>query len=347
MPKHTQAPTRRLLTLLAGSFLAGNPQAQSITDPELRNPGVDDTQRRLRDADTEPAERIESEAARDTQPVRPHAPATLDSLPDSARLLPEGSHLIMAEGRLARTSLGAWVFAPTRETNPDGTAAPPVRPLILLPSRQLARLTQLYGEREPGAGVRLSGRVTLYQDQNYLRITGIGTEPTSPGPSPSTSPESPRESQPATPEGVDESTRRLIEQLEAERTGVRGVIASAGLNDAPAAIEEGRMLFRRRARLTRLDAGELALRFDNDETAGTELLRSDDAEAKTQGQAPLDAALVIAPSAALEAIEVLIERHGDGRSVLVSGETLAYAGRSYLLPTVVVLEPEPELRSRQ
>ena len=301
--------------------------AQPDADPELTDESVTQLGASLRDDSDAGARPVAPVEAPRAYPVRPHAP-DIESVfgNDGAGLtLTEGSFLIAQRGLVARTPSGAWVFAP--EADPELGR---VRPMVILPSMTLSRLGQLAGEADQTSDLALSGRVTLYRGQNYLLLTAITPLNESPAPE--------AEQEPATesviPNELDQATRDLIADLEAARTGVRGVIASAGSAEAGthAAIAEGRVISRRRARLVRLDAGELAVRFDND-------LFTDDAA--------VDVPLVIAPSAALHAIETLIETHGDQAPVIVSGQTLAFGGRNYILPTGLSLDVPTEISSRQ
>ncbi|MEL6498572.1 MAG: hypothetical protein AAGJ54_07670 [Planctomycetota bacterium] len=303
------------------------------SDPELTGDGV---ARRgeslLGDAAPLPEAARPAESPR-FEPSRPHRPG---GAAGPGQLSPDGSFLVEQAGELRASAAGAWIFAPD-----PGDNGVQVRPMIVLPSQILGRLQRVVGPDALSARVRLTGRVTLFYKQNYVLVTAIGDQTQPPqAPVSVEEPENARDQEPndepADSNNLSPSVESLISELEAERTGVRAVIAGIGAGDgaALAPIAEGRTISRRRARFVRLDAGELALAFDNDDAGSSQDTR-------------LDAPLVIAPCSLLESIEATLETHGDAMTATVSGQTLAFAGRSFILPISVVIDRPSELDSRQ
>ncbi|MGP1272418.1 MAG: hypothetical protein ACTS22_03715 [Phycisphaerales bacterium] len=324
MSRTCRRETRPLVWTVA-ACLTVSLSAQPSADPELQDESVGELGSRLRDGGGTPPGVEPAEPAR-AMPVRSHTPSQNLGIDDDGRPLTEGSFLVAARGLIARAPSGAWIFSPAHEPDEER-----LRPMIILPSQLLARLAQLVGDTDAADNLEISGRVTLYRGRNYLLLTAINQQNEL-----AEHDESAADAQRAdeTVPGIDEATQRLIDELEAARTGVRGVIASSSQSDteAQSVIAEGRTIVRRRARLLRLSAGELAVSFDND---------------SDQPDATVDQPLVIAPCAALESIEDLIETHGEASPVTVSGVTLAYGGRSYILPSGISIEPPTELSSRQ
>ncbi len=256
--------------------------------------------------------------AAQSRPARPHEPETAEG---EGKLLTEGTFLVDSPGLLRTTPSGAWVFVPQAGENGDT-----VRPLIVMPSQILGRLVRIIIEPSGAADVRLTGRVTLFRGQNYLLVTSIGDQ------QPSLAQPQDTGLAPDTGDELSGAVETLIDELEAERTGIRGVISGlgTGAEGVVAPVAEGRMISRRRGRFVRLDAGELAVRFDNDDA-----------------ESPIDAPLVIAPCSLLGAVEETLEIHGDAMTATISGQTLAYAGRSFLLPISIVIDRPSELDTRQ
>ncbi|MEM8757043.1 MAG: hypothetical protein AAGF47_04590 [Planctomycetota bacterium] len=321
---------------LASGLAAGPTAGQAADDPELDEQSLERaTERLLQGRSAPPGVRPISERA--AEPVRPHQPAVTESGDSETeargRLLPEGSFLASQAGTVVRGQAGALVFVPEIPADGDG-----IRSLVILPSQSFARLQQVVPEgAEPAAEVLISGRALLYRGVNYLRVTAIEQLP------PPEQDQTPSQADPnredsdtaAPPSGLDAQTRALLEQLEQARTGVRGVLAANAAQSASSAqppVPEGRTLFRRRARLIRQDTGELAVAFDTE---------------STEEGAAVDPPLVVAPCSWLEIVEDIVERHGDSIAVTVSGQTLAHAGVSYLLPTSLTIDRPSELSSRQ
>ena len=238
-------------------------------------------------------------------------------------LLPEGSFVVQLSGIVHATPSGGWIFEPTEK---DDTST--IRPMVLLPSLTLTRLTQLVGEDAVKSEILLTGEVQLYRDRNYLLVSAISLpEVGTPEPARATEPQA----EPSAEPELSDAAQRLIRELEETRTSDRGILQPLTAESAGrrSPVPEGRTFSRHRARLTHLDQGEIAIVFDNDTDQ------------------PDQTPLVVLPGHLLERMESIIETHGDTMSLIVSGRTYAYAGRSFILPTSMVIEPPGELTPRQ
>lgn len=295
--------------------------AQPELDPIIQDESVEETSRRLRESGEKPSG-IRPTRAPAVVPVRPHADIALPE--QKGRLLPEGAFVVQLEGRIHAAPSGAWVFEPAqRIDNAD------VRPMIVLPSQSLARLVQLVGQDASSNLVSLTGEILLYRGRNYILVSAITAQPHAQ--TPAETPQAP-DAPAATPipslsPGVQDLIRELEESRHADRTILQPVTAQAGSGRAP--VPEGRTFMRRRARMVYLPAGEIALAFDNDPDQ------------------VIDVPLVVLPCHLLERMEQIVETRGDSLTVRVSGQSYAYNGRSYVLPTSIVIQPPGELHTRQ
>lgn len=313
---------KTLLALIAGLAIAPIALgAQPEEDPIIQDESVEEISDQLRDAGEKPTG-IAPTRAPSVTPVRPHADIALPAR--KGRLLPEGSFIVQLEGRVLPTAPGAWVFEPTQLV--DNAE---VRPMVVLPSQSLARLIQLVGQNASSNVVSLTGEILLYRGRNYILVSAITTQaiaetpietPAAPEgePEPSTTPLS---------EGVQDLIRQLEEARHADRTILQPTTAQNASSRAP--VPEGRTFMRRKARMVYLAAGEIALAFDNDPDH------------------VIDVPLVVLPCHLLERMEQIVETRGDSLTVRVSGQSYAYNGRSYVLPTSIVIQPPGELESRQ
>ena len=321
-----------LLIALAG--VAGPASAlQPEQDPIIRDRSVDEISEHLQDSGDKADGILPSRTPRVT-PVRPHADIDVPEQP--GRLLPEGAFIVQLEGRVHSTAPGAWVFEPTQLV--DNAQ---IKPMVILPSQSLARLIQLVGHGAENNLVSLTGETLLYRGRNYLLVSAIAAHAheaeltaSTPSPDAPAQPEQPEQEEPGDDEprpAYSQSVQDLIKELEearhADRTILQPTSSKAGSGRAP--VPEGRTFMRRRARLTYLSAGEIALAFDNDPDQ------------------IIDVPLVVLPCHLLERMERIVESRGDSLTVRVSGQSYAYNGRSYVLPTSLTIERQGELNSRQ
>lgn len=317
----------RLPASLILALAAGVAHAQPEEDPLIRDESVSDVSASLRGSGQKPVGLI-PERAPAVVPVRPHA--DIDVGEQRGRLLPEGSFIVQLEGRVLPTAIGAWVFEPAQLV--DNAA---VRPMVILPSQSLSRLVQLLGQDAQNNLVSLTGEVLLYRGRNYLLVSAITTRPhedAAPGPAPEAAgAETDTEDEPEPRAPLSPAVEDLLRDLEsarhADRTIMQPTTAQAGTGRAP--VPEGRSFMRRRARVVSLAAGEIALAFDNDPDQ------------------VIDAPLVVLPSAQLERMEQILETRGENLTLRVSGQSYAYNGRSYILPSSLVIERLGELDTHQ
>jgi len=319
--------TTSLSILIAVAGAANALALQPEQDPILQDQSVDEISEHLRDAGDKP-EGIRPSRTPSVTPVRPHA--EIDVPEHTGRLLPEGAFIVQLEGRVHATSPGAWVFEPTQLV--DNAQ---IRPMVVLPSQSLSRLIQLVGQGAENNLVSLTGETLLYRDRNYLLVSAItahaqeanlaATEPEQTNPS-ETDPEA-DQPEPTYSQGVQDLIKELEEARHADRTILQPTTINPGAGRAP--VPEGRTFMRRRARLTYLAAGEIALAFDNDP------------------EQIIDVPLVVLPCHLLERMERIVESRGDSLTVRASGQSYAYNGRSYVLPTSITIEKPGELSSRQ
>lgn len=320
---HNQAHIALALALfLSPVAFAAQPQ----DDPIIQDDSVEEISRQLRDSGEKPGG-LRPTRAPAVVPVRPHADIALPE--QKGRLLPEGAFIVQLEGRVHATAPGAWVFEPTQLI--DNAE---IRPMVVLPSQSLARLIQLVGQDATSNLVSLTGEILLYRGRNYILVSAITAKAQpeiapEPVPTPAAPGEDPPPPAPVVPlsPGVQDLIRQLEESRHADRTILQPTTVQAGSGRAP--VPEGRTFMRRRARLVYLAAGEIALAFDNDPDQ------------------VIDVPLVVLPCHLLEQMEQIVETRGDSLTVRVSGQSYAYNGRSYVLPTSIVIQPPGELDTRQ
>lgn len=318
---------------------------------DFRRPGADPERPQGTPDSVEPAKNPSA------SPVNPAEPADAQDLLDRTLLGLDGSSpvprgVIMPEGTLVNRRTGLILRAPTGESvfvfDPAGEGEQTLRPMVVLPTQSRARmeeLSQADGERR----YSVSGELTVYRGRNFLLPTtfsraaeanesGAGAEDISDGD--------------LTRLADDPSVEELIQSLEDRRDMPRGLMnprmeqgedddnrrdrrRGRSLNDedrvvSAAAISEGKLLMRRPARLVRIEGGVLAL-------------ATDQGIAQPEGE---DAGpLVIMPSQLAQRLENIAGRHGDALSVEVSGRIYGYSGVTYLLPTLVSIEPPSDIRS--
>jgi hypothetical protein len=313
-----------VLVLAAAGNAAG---LQPEGDPTLNDPSLETVAEELKNSG-EKADGLKPSRESGLTPIRPHAELGLP--PVDGRLLPEGAFIVQLEGLIHSASQGAWIFEPTDQIDESK-----IKPMIVLPSQTLTRLIQIVGLDTAHNKVALTGEVLLYRDRNYLLITAITVQATD------------SEDAEAEPSSLDEqpdvtedlelsdplskSVQDLIEELEEARHADRAILQpmTANVGSSRAPVPEGRTFMRRKARLTYLAAGEIAVSFDNDPDF------------------VIEAPLVVLPCHLLEQIERIIENHGDAITVRVSGQSYAYNGRSFIKPSSIVIGRATQLDTRQ
>lgn len=282
------------------------------------------------------------DAATRRAPILPVAEPTLAPASPQAgqagmgrgRLVREGTVLVGQRGRVSANDRGELVivFDPASEPGAGGDAATTqFPPMVLLPSQYAAQVARLR-ERSGGAvTVRVSGQVTAYHGRNFLLLNrpaeAVRAAP-APTPSASAAPAASPTGPAATPPGGDAD--RLMAELEqaasrAESAGPGGVRVErlpVAPDEAPSVgVREGTFLNGRRGRMLRTPSGGWSLVFD--------------AAPDARGDAPVE----LMPCANLMAMEDLAMRGGEALSLVVSGPVYSQGGRSFLLPTMYVVQP--------
>jgi len=263
------------------------------------------------------------------------APAAPQTGIGRGRLVREGTMLVGQRGRVSGNDRGELVivFEPGGEPGMSGEGASNrLPPMVLLPSQYAAQVARLR-ERSGGAvTVRVSGQVTAYHGRNFLLLNrpaeAVRAAPPSPPPPPApAAPTAPAPAPPAPPGGDADRVMAELEQAatRAEGGGAAGVRTErlpAAPDEAPAVgVREGTFLNGRRGRMLRTPSGGWSLVFD--------------AAPDARGDAPVE----LMPCANLMAMEDLAMRGGEGLSLVVSGPVYSQGGRSFLLPTMYVVQP--------
>jgi hypothetical protein len=243
----------------------------------------------------------------------------------AAALRAEGTFLV--EKRASMVTLGTGEHVAVFHKDEEGKRE---RPMVLVRCQRLAQMVQMAEGRGESPVFIVTGQVSVYRGVNYLQPTAaraVSSEtleaPTAPAVEPPPGPGDP---------GVQD----LIRQLESQRESQRGGAAppestpAAEENEAPP-VAEGRAVVRRRGRLVRLSGGEWALAFDTGTAAGAKAERP----------------MLLSPCLNLQRMEMWAMQRGDAASFEVSGRTLAYGGRTYLIPTMFQVYPPNELEARQ
>jgi hypothetical protein len=96
-------------------------------------------------------------------PQRPTADQDELGERDERKLMREGAQLLDRRGSVRRTSTGAFLFV--FDADAEGQADPP---MALLPCQLLHRIDQHVQDAGTDAKILLSGRVFIYEGQNYL-----------------------------------------------------------------------------------------------------------------------------------------------------------------------------------
>ncbi len=212
-----------------------------------------------------------------------------------------------------------------------------------------AALARLEGSSESSAGVVLSGQVFVYMGRQYLLPTNFtlrrnAVQEASPAPAAQPSPAT--NTAPSSPTANASDVAELIHELDARRSEKRQLQpmrepASPATPDAKAEpstidakdvpiglVNEGTLIHDRRARFTRID-GEPAITFDGD------------------AQNPADPPMLILRCRSLQRLEETVTKRGENLTLSVSGRVMVYAGRNYILPTLVQIEPGSDVRPLQ
>lgn len=280
------------------------------------------------------------------EPVRPNVPppAAQDlSLTNNPPLLREGAFVSGARAQLVKGKSGRWyaIF------DADGTGRA-IPPMIVMENSNLAAMERVAGREPAGTRVRMSGRVTVYRDRNFILPTAPPLLERTAAPDPdaaaiaasqqasaaASNTPSPNAKQP--PKGSAEpSIEQIIADLD-KAVGARksGATASTSTHEGTApttapgitTVQEptepgitAGYLTARRARIIRVADGTLAAVVDSGSSGRSE--------------GPMS----LLPCQNLTAIEALLDTNpagGEATSFTLTGDVFIYKGRRYLLPSM-------------
>jgi hypothetical protein len=268
-----------------------------------------------------------------------------DLTPTGRGLIREGAFISEYQGLLRPLKGGGWafVFDPVADET-DDAGETRIKPMVVQPGLRLTEMRRLAEASDKTITFRVSGRVLVYNNRNYLLPTFYTTvavgdrETVAPG-------VDDRTDDPAldgfedlfadsdTEPTLDDSIREL-EQLDrpSEVQVPRGPNTGGGGDDADDAaarlVREGVQITARTGRLVRAPGGSWMMTFDNDT----------DAASSSKDGAALDTPMEVMPCLSLQAMETLAERYGSRLRFTVSGTVYVYDGRNYLLPTMYIIE---------
>lgn len=244
-------------------------------------------------------------------------------VPSSApALVREGHHLVNAPG-LLRLSGEDWVF--------DTVAEGKRRSLTLMPSLKLGELEQVAAARGEGE-YRLSGRIFVYENRNFLLVTSFASVGERDEPIPGES----ATGAPSVADLIREFERTRADRRQSRPGGPSG--GDSGSNErrgeAIALRREGSQLTLVRGKVVQNPAGWAY--FEPLPLPGA--LERDPA-------ATLPVAML--PSLMLEELEALAAFSAEPPVVSLSGEYFAHRGRNYILPRQYLVERTPTERDAE
>lgn len=260
-----------------------------------------------------------------------------DLAPTASGLVREGAFVSEHQGLLRPLKGGGWafVFDPDADDNR-------LKPMIVQPGLRLTEMRRLVEASDRPITFRVSGRVLVYNNRNYLLPSFYTTiavgerERIAPGVDQRTDDPAMREFEdlfddsPADPtldEAIEE-VERLDRPSDIRVPRGGGQATAPGEGDQTRLIREGVQITARVGRLTRAPGGGWLMTFDNGSGAP---------QATTDG-ATLDTPMQILPCLNLQGMQSLAEQYGSQLRFTVSGTVYVYEGRNYLLPTMYIIE---------
>ncbi len=264
-----------------------------------------------------------------------------DLTPTSRGLIREGAFISEHQGLLRPLKGGDWafVFDPDAEDNR-------LKPMIVQPGLRLTEMRRLVEASDLPVTFRISGRVLVFNNRNYLLPTFYSTlsvgerDTVAPGVDERT--EDPAldefedlfidsETDPTLDEAID-----AVEQLDrpsdirVPRGGAENQPPQQGEQgqQPPRLIREGVQITARTGRLVRSPGTGWVMAFDNDT----------DQPATASDGATLDTPMQMLPCLNLQSMQALAEQYGSRLRFTVSGTVYVYEGRNYLLPTMYIIE---------
>jgi hypothetical protein len=287
-------------------------------------------------------------ASAPTAPPQPStAPKVIPGLEQGAQKLPpllrEGTFLSRASGTVREDpKRNEWIFTPDK-----GDRSGHKREFILLPNEPLGEAVRVARLAPGPIGFDVSGEIFMYRGRNYLLASLLtpfvpspsAIEAPAPGPAQPAQPDQAKSSgskpEPArVPDGaVDEEAianeleRRLAERIDRmPKAPVAPPTATASASNEKAAfpataeaapMRSDTLIQSRRGQLVRDNAtGGWRFVFDGQLPEGGE------------------PSMAVLPCLALERIEDAVRRTDVSLSLVVTGTTTAFEGRTYLLPTI-------------
>ena len=262
-----------------------------------------------------------------------------DLAPTARGLVREGAVISEHQGLLRPLKGGGWafVFDPDAEDNR-------LKPMVVQPGLRLTEMRRLVEAADRPVTFRVSGRVLVYKNRNYLLPTFYTTlavgqrETVAPGVDERTDDPALEDFEDlfAEPTG-DPTLDEAIEEVESldrpreidvPRGPNTGDEESNGEGAANRLVREGVQITARTGRLIRAPGAGWMMTFDNG-------FDGDDSNADG---ATLDAPMELLPCLSLQGMEALADRYGPRLRFTVSGTVFVYDGRNYLLPTMYIIE---------
>lgn len=316
----------RMMLVVAVAWPAlAQEQPAKDPDPELTDPSIDRIVREMIDGATTPdtiSPRTPARAIPAGQIEGPLLPGMDGYGIDAPPLLPEGAFITRRRARLLRLSGGDWaiVFLESAE-------APTMQPMIVLPCRELERVESILEDPSVGGVFDASGQVFVYQGRNYL----LPNERHGLLPVQIEQPDDAADEPDASAEVLDPQIAEIVAQLEAEREAHRPLTPlRVEAPDETSGLKEGTFLVRRRGRMIRLSSGQWAFLID---AGATDVGR--------------DPALVVTPSEQLMELERLATTRGEQLVLELTGTTLLYKQRVYIVPLMFQVLFEDNVRPLQ
>jgi hypothetical protein len=338
---------------LGAGMAAGNPPPQGpSTAPDPTQPGKphsDDT--RSSPMVTVPRIIVSPTTTPGLEPVRPNVPpgAGQDlALGVSPPLLREGAFVSGAKAQLVKGQSGRWYAI--YDADATGVRLPP---MIVLDNAYLGAMERVAGNGVGGDGaprMRVSGRVLVYRDRNFLlpsappiveRVVTVDPDAAmnaaSAAASAAASKAAEHANQPAAAKSGAGGGEPSIEQIVADLDKAVGTTsakrpstepatpvtvptavesaAAATAATAEAGVSTG-FLTARRGRVVRGSDGALMAVVDSGSSG------------KSEGP------MLLLPCQNMAAIETIMDTAAEGTSFTLTGEVFSYRGKRYLLPTM-------------
>ncbi len=277
------------------------------------------------------------------EPVRPNQPPTSAqdlALTSNPPLLREGAFVSGARGQLVKGKSGRWyaIF------DPDG-AGRMLPPMIVMENANLAAMERAAGREAAGTRVRISGRVTVYRDRNFLLPSAppllerpVAVDPDAAANAASreasAAANAPKPADKGTAAKGEPSIEQIIADLDkavgARKTGPATTRADAtpGTITVQEPTEAGvttGYLTSRRGRIVRGSDGLLMAVLDSGSVGRTE------------------GPMTLLPCQNLTALESIIDTGGEGTTFSLTGEVFVYRGKRYLLPAMYTVNRNTDI----